>query len=368
MVCGIPPVRARGFDVESALNRSAAVGRASGTLLRMRLLVYEWCTSGGLAGGQAAIAAEGRMMIEALAADVAKDPGLDLTVLVEDGRACALPPSACRLNVSPGDEVTMLVAAARAADWTLVVAPESDGILCDRVRAVRGAAGRPLAAGPDVLALAADKQATIDTLAARGLPVPAGRSLAGGEAIPQGFRLPAIRKARGGCGCEHLEILHAHDHAVAAVPTRLEALAEGTPVGVSLICGPRMAIPLPVMRQEFSGGDGPAYLGGGPLLDAAAADRATELAVRAAAALGADAGWLGVDLILGHRADGREDRILEINPRVTTSFVGQASLFASSLVRAMIDAAGGTVPGLAAIPRRSGEQGSFRVPHPPRVP
>lgn len=328
----------------------------------MRLLIYEWCTSGGLAGGQAAIAAEGRMMLEALAADAAKDPGLDLAVLVEDGRACALPDGVRRLPVTPSDEVAALVAAARGADWTIVVAPESDGILCDRVRAVRAAGGRVLAPSAGVLALAADKQATIDALADKGLPVPAGRSLVGGESIPSGFRLPAVRKARGGCGCEELAIVRSRDCPPVAVSTRLEALAEGTPVGVSLICGPRFAVPLPVMRQSFSGGDRPSYRGGGPLADDATAARATELALRAAAAVAAGAGWLGIDMILGRRPDGRDDRILEINPRVTTSFVGHASLFASSLVRAMIQAAGGAVPRLEPARDHAPECGSFRMP------
>lgn len=328
----------------------------------MRLLVYEWCSSGGLAGGQAAIAAEGRMMLEALAADAAKDPALDLAVLVEDGRVCTLPHGARQLTVTPGDDGSALVAAAREADWTLVVAPESDGILCERVRSVRAAGGRALAPSAAVLALASDKQATVDALAGRGLPVPAGRSLAAGQAIPAGFRLPAVRKARGGCGCEGLEIIRSRGCPPAAVPTRLEALAEGTPVGVSLLCGPRGAIPLAAMRQEFVGGDGLSYRGGSLLLDAAAAGRATDLALRAAAAIDAEAGWLGVDLILGHRPDGRDDRILELNPRVTTSFAGQTRLFASSLVRAMIEAASGAVPGLEPARDHAADQGRFLVP------
>jgi len=33
-------------------------------------------------------------------------------------------------------------------------------------------------------------------------------------------------------------------------------------------------------------------------------------------------GWVGVDMILGSCDDGHDDRVLEINPRFTTSFVG----------------------------------------------
>jgi len=306
----------------------------------MRVLLYEWCSSGGLVGDDPVIAAEGRQMLEALATDAAKDPSLEVSVLAAADRPLALPPRARRLDVTPGGDRAALVTAAARADWSLVVAPESDGLLLDRVRGVRAAGGRVLAPAERVIATASDKQATIDALAAHGLPVPAGRSLAAGEPVPEGFRRPAIRKARGGCGGDALEIIHAAGALPAAVASRIEALAEGTPVGVSLICGRRGPAALPVMRQRFTGGDAPRYLGSEFLADEAAARRATALALAAARAVAADSGWLGVDLILGERPDGRDDRILEINPRVTTSIVGQAERLATSLVAAMIEAVG----------------------------
>jgi predicted ATP-grasp superfamily ATP-dependent carboligase len=46
-------------------------------------------------------------------------------------------------------------------------------------------------------------------------------------------------------------------------------------------------------------------------------------------------------MILGRTADGRSDRVLEVNPRLTTSFVGHAAGAATSLVRQLIDVAAG---------------------------
>jgi tyramine---L-glutamate ligase len=327
----------------------------------MRVLLYEWCSSGGLVEDAPAIAREGRMMLEALAADAAKEPGLEVAVLVEAARPIDLPPQVQRLAVDQGHDRAALVAAAARADWTLIVAPESDGILLDRVRAVRAAGGRVLAPADAGIATAADKQAAIDALAARGLPVPAGRSLAADEPIPAGFRLPAVRKARGGCGGEELEIILRHDAPPSAGPTRVETLAVGVPVGVALICGPAGPLALPPMRQRFTAGPSPRYLGSDLLHEGDAALRATALATRAAAALDADAGWLGVDLILGRRPDGRDDRVLEANPRLTTSFVGLATLFAPSLVAAMIGAATGATAVLTPAAGPSGN-GSFRLP------
>ena len=43
-------------------------------------------------------------------------------------------------------------------------------------------------------------------------------------------------------------------------------------------------------------------------------------------------GWMGVDMILGPREDGRLDRVLEINPRLMTSFLGHAAASGTSLL------------------------------------
>jgi predicted ATP-grasp superfamily ATP-dependent carboligase len=330
----------------------------------MRVLLYEWCCSGGLAGGNAAIAAEGRMMLEAIAADAAKAAHLEITVLVDAAISITLPPSARTVTVPPGVDSAALVVAAQDADWTLIVAPETDGILLDRVQRVRAAGGRVLAPSDQVIAITSSKQATVDTLAARGIAVPAGRTLVAGEAIPVGFHMPAIRKAVASCGCDDVLAVRGHTPPLAPsdAPSRLEAFIPGTPVGVSLLCDQRGAIPLPVMQQRFSPGDAPRYLGSELLRDLAAAERAADLALRAALAVGADAGWLGVDMILGHRADGRDDRVLELNPRLTTSIVGLTSLFASSLVMAMIDVANGRSPSLERTEIAGHSAGSFRLP------
>lgn len=323
----------------------------------MRVLLYEWCCSGGLAGhaegdGFECIAREGRMMLEALAADAAKDRSLDITVLVNTTRPVDVPPGTHVCEVPAGSEIERLVAAAAAADWTLIVAPETDGVLASRVAAARAAGGMVLAPNAAFIGIASDKQATVDALAAAGVPVPAGRSLAPGEPLPTSFHLPAIRKARASVGCDGMQIIPDGEVAPASMATRLEAFIPGMPVGVSCLCGPDGVELLPPMRQRFTAGARPRYVGSDPLDDEPLAARALTLARRAVEAVMRRAapaaghappalGWVGVDMILGLRDDGRSDRVLEVNPRVTTSFVGLASLFSNSLVRAMIDAAAG---------------------------
>lgn len=286
------------------------------------------------------------MMLEAVAADAARDASLEVTVLVDEDHTLMLPSGACRQAVPHGRELDALTTAAAGADWTLLVAPETDGILADRVARARAGGNAVLASSPAFLAIAADKQATIDALAAAGVPVPAGRSLAAGAPAPAGFHLPAIRKARASAGCDGLEIIRERNgFANASIATRLEALVPGTPVGVSCLCGSGNPEILPPLRQRFTAGDRPRYRGSEPLSDRSLATRAEGLARRAVAALerasgGTPAvGWVGVDMLLADRHDGRDDRVLEVNPRLTTSFVVQSRTAATSLVRSLIDRA-----------------------------
>jgi len=285
-------------------------------------------------------------MLEALAAHAVRDEDLDVTVLVDPLQKVALPESVHTIANDGTDDVAALFAAARQADWTVIVAPETDDILLTRVAAVRAAGARVLNASAAFIAIAADKQATVNALAAAGVPVPAGRSLTPGEAVPGHFRLPAVQKLRDGVGGEGFCVVRSLDGEPVARATRVEAFAAGEPVGVSCLCGPAELHALPPMRQRFTAGAPPRYVGGEPLPEGPAAVRASALARRAVAAVaraagdaGAGLGWVGVDMILGPRDDGRADRVLEVNPRLTTSFVGLAAAAPRSLVRTMLDLA-----------------------------
>jgi len=331
----------------------------------MRLLLYEWCCSGGLAGPDVrrvvregddveALAREGRAMLLGLLADAGRDGGLEVSAMVDEARPLGPWEGVGMRPVPRGQEIEVLVAESRRADATLIVAPETAGILAERVAAVRGAGGRPLAPSGGFIEIASDKQATIDTLAAAGIAVPAGCSLPSGAEWPRWFRLPAVRKHRSSVGCDEVVIVAAGDELPppTSAATRLEAFVAGLTIGVSCIVGPAGIQPLPPMRQHFAAGRCPRYLGGAPLMEPALRRRATRLAVRsvaavAAAAGGSQAGWVGVDMILGGRHDGLDDRVLEVNPRLTTSFVGLAAAAPQSLVRAIVAAAEGRSPSFA---------------------
>jgi predicted ATP-grasp superfamily ATP-dependent carboligase len=330
----------------------------------MRILVYEWCCSGGLAGSERVrdesidgLHAEGLAMFRAVLGDARRDPRLEVTAVIDAARPVPIPAGVRSRLVPAGADLATLVAEAARAEMTIVVAPETAGLLACRVAAVREAGGNVLASDAAFIEVAADKQATVQALAAAGVPVPAGRFLPAGAAWPAEFARPAVRKPCDGAGGEALIVVRpdARPPAPADRATRLEVLAAGLPVGVSCLCGPGGAVPLVPLRQRFAAGPGSPYVGGEPLADEDLARRAAALAVRAIAAVeratgGRARGWVGVDMNLGRPADGRGDRVLEVNPRLTTSFVGHAAGAATSLVRQLIDVAAGRHAGPVSSP------------------
>jgi CheY-like chemotaxis protein len=183
-------------------------------------------------------------------------------------------------------------------------------------------------------------------LAAAGVPVPAGRVLRPGEPLPEAFIRPAVVKALASCGGDGvMHLPRGADLPPSPVPRRIEPAVAGTSVGVSCLCGPAGVFPLPPVRHHFSAGSMPRFIGGDTRLRPGPERRASSLAGRTVRGI-ADAtqpacGWVGVDMILGEREDGADDRVLEVNPRLTTSFVGLATLGETSLLEAMLSVAGG---------------------------
>src|SRR5205085_5922811 len=74
-------------------------------------------------------------------------------------------------------------------------------------------------------------------------------------------------------------------------------------------------------------------------------DRAIRLGRQSVDCVPGLAGYIGVDLILGDAPDGSQDYAIEINPRLTTSYVGLRALADFNLAQAMIRVAAGEPAG-----------------------
>jgi predicted ATP-grasp superfamily ATP-dependent carboligase len=330
----------------------------------MRLYLYEFVTGGGWLSASSetppdSLLAEGRAMLTALASDVAAIPdaaipdadipdadipGFTLDVL----RDRRLPEfGITKVNEHPISDPTSerraIERLASDADWTVLIAPEFDEHLLSRTRAVERCGGRLLSPSSQVVALASDKHATAEHLARHNVHVPRGVALSADEELPYDFSYPAVLKPRDGAGSLGIEFISARPNGRAAgtASARLEVFTPGIAASVACLCGPAEIVPLEPCLQRLAGGGDFSYLGGSLPIEPHLAARARRLAVQAVRTLPNPHGYIGVDLVLGADPAGSGDVVIEINPRLTTSYVGLRALSRVNLAAAMIAVAQG---------------------------
>jgi predicted ATP-grasp superfamily ATP-dependent carboligase len=244
-----------------------------------------------------------------------------------------------------GDDEQVFRRLARNSDLTLVVAPESDRLLLDRCGWVEEEGGRLLGPSAAAVRLTGDKLHTGAHLTARGVSTPRCWPLDGCRPSTDDF--PAVLKPRFGAGSQAMFLVgtleeQADRERQLSVEgwvgeSIVQSYAPGKPASIAFLVGPRGCVALPPAAQRLSADGRFRYLGGYLPLPAALAERARRLGERAVEAVPGLAGYVGVDLVLGRAPDGSGDSVIEINPRLTTSYVGLRALCRANLARAMLD-------------------------------
>lgn len=305
----------------------------------MRIFVCEFVTGGGFAGAPipAGLRAEGEMMLRALLADLAAVPGVRLRVC-RDARLAAFSVPAETVAVEADAFWDIMRAEIAAAEAFWPIAPESDGILLRLSAMARGKI--LLGSSPEAVRLCTSKTATARHLAAHG--VPTAPALAPGIAAPHG----AIVKPDDGAGAEGVRFFADPAAALATARGTQGLIAQpfiaGAPESLSLLCNAGEATLLSCNRQIIARlGDEFHYRGF--VVGGAEEKRAlyTPLAAAIARAIPDLFGYVGVDLI----AASSGPVVLEINPRLTTSYaaLGEAlGVNPAAMVLAL--AAGGVSP------------------------
>lgn len=338
----------------------------------MRAFVYEYITGGGTFSSVSGLTpcgsllGEGAGMRRALVEDFLRIAGCEVETL-QDVRVPfdAVPGVNLHPVASPEEERRAFEACCQRADVALVVAPEIDGALLQRANWLAEYSGKNtrlihLVCRPEMIAIASNKHQTAVSLSKAEIPVPNGGLLENAERFltwqkeaeaESGFGREYVLKPLDGAGSWHLKrwkVGEKLDPAELRFPLRYERFCEGTAASISLITSEIVGIEpilLPPLEQILDPQDG-TYLGGRWIEDAALADRARRLAVNVAAALPISNGFWGIDLILGTAQDGSQDFVIEVNPRITSSYIGLRNWTDTNLVQAMLDMAIGKKPAL----------------------
>jgi predicted ATP-grasp superfamily ATP-dependent carboligase len=329
----------------------------------VQIFVYEFFSGGGLwslqrfADPASALLREGAAMAEAIATDFACLAGVRV-VLLRDARLSRWKLAGCVVHdvADRDEEQRQFSRFSGQSDWTIVIAPEFDSILLQRCQSVEVNGGRLLGPRPHLVELASDKQSTAEFLAAAGIKTPRPLPCPSPTQTFDESALPAVMKPRFGAGSFGIRLLRRLQDfpETADERWRLERWCPGQPASISWIGNGALLRPLEPCFQRIAQDGSFRYLGGSAPLPKDLRRRVLRLAAHVAARLPNALGYLGMDVILSD-SHARDDVVVEINPRLTTSYLGLREIAQTNLAGAMLAAAEGRACEL----RFSGERIEF---------
>ncbi len=298
----------------------------------MKVFLFEHICGGGSLGEPIppVFAEHGGAMLAAACADFAR-AGCRVTTLLDSRVNLSLKAS---VTVASKPLDALFDAMLDNADAALVIAPEFDGILENWLTRIERHGVRNLGCTSAAARLCGDKLALAEHLKMRGVTTP--------DANPVHTPFPCVIKPRFGVGCEDTYLCEDPSD-IAKLPKREDWIAQrycpGMAASVSLIVHTDHVTALPAGAQHIALGDGsptPLYYNGGSMpLPEDMQRRAAALGSAAARAVPGLTGFVGVDLVLGERPE--EDAVIEINPRLTLSYVGLQHLCRDNMAAAMLD-------------------------------
>jgi predicted ATP-grasp superfamily ATP-dependent carboligase len=292
-----------------------------------------WVEPGRFGDWASALLGEAWAMLSAIAADFAAIPDVRVvTLLDERWTHLSLDPCVQVIRVDSTSEPLAFRELASQSDYALVIAPEIDGVLHRRCTWAQDAGARLLGPSPDAVALTADKLALARHWQAAGVPTPATVPR---NAKPPPFPPPWIVKPRWGAGSHGISILPSpaasggEGMGVRGDGSIIQPLIPGQPASVAFLIGPNQTIALPTCWQHLD--DSMQYHGGSVPIPPELSIRARSVASAAIASIPGLFGYVGVDVLLGE-----QDMAIEINPRLTTSYIGLRQLSKTNLAEAML--------------------------------
>ncbi|MFA6179570.1 MAG: ATP-grasp domain-containing protein [Candidatus Methylopumilus sp.] len=293
----------------------------------MKIFVCEFITGGGLYRESipASLAQEGMMMRDALLSDLSTLADVELTSTYD---MRITPPLRANqaIPVQVQDDVWQVWAECIAqADAVWLIAPETGGLLTRLTVLVNHYNKLLLGCTLAAVEIASSKSLTSQALTRAGVAtIPVYHFVDWLREAPQATN-GWVAKMNDGAGCEDSGYFDKADTMVEWMQTRqsshvIQAYQRGTPASISMLCKQGDAWLLSCNQQKIEIVDGKFCYSGSIINGMAEHWQAFEcIAKQVAQALPGLAGYVGIDVIVS--ADSTI-HVLEINPRLTTSYVG----------------------------------------------
>ncbi|MEE2643272.1 MAG: ATP-grasp domain-containing protein [Planctomycetota bacterium] len=301
-----------------------------------RVLVFEFICGGGcflfpsFGSPSGSLLEEGREMLQAVLEEIGKLNDLEVVTCLDQRlqpRSDFIPSADVHTIGSTEQLRDFFRTTSNQVDWMLLIAPEIDGALSHCLRHLAGENARLLSPNLATVEICADKWKTHQFLTEHQIPTPRTRLLSHNftdRESPWKADHRLIVKPRWGAGSQGVamltgaEAIHKREQPDAD-KYLVQAWTSGIPASIAVSQSSHGRLIFPLMKQclkpktfEFVSCEGP--------LPDDMQKRAERLLNRIVTHLPEFSGYLGIDLLLGSAGDGSEDRVIEINPRFTTSF------------------------------------------------
>jgi hypothetical protein len=324
----------------------------------MQLLIWEYASGGGYIGEKLPpnILSEGYGMLRSLISDL-KAAGHKTTVLLDSRLGLLKPPLKTDEAVLVSSFTSLdknLKRLVKEADATYIIAPEFNQTLQRLVEFVETLGVSSLNSQSNAVKKASNKMATYETLRKRKLRVPETITVGLNSSIrhirqqAEKLGFPLVFKPLDGVGCCGLSVVENDSHLAEAVEKIkgqskkehfvVQRLINGVAVSVSLLSTGERALPITLNKQLVflaPPSENSEYIGGLVPFNHRLKEKALRAAQSAVESIKGLKGYVGVDLVLTEN----EAFIMEVNPRLTTSYIGLRKVVNFNPAQAIVEAA-----------------------------
>lgn len=203
-------------------------------------------------------------------------------------------------------------------DSAIVIAPEIENALFEFTREVENIGVKLLSPNSNVIEIGSDKWRTYCHLIKHKIPTP---KTCLGPNLTEEFSGISIVKPRFGAGSMDVKKISPDQVGgyILDSDCLIQEFVEGLPGSIAIDCDQDSGFSrvFPLMRQVFAR-DSFRYIRSEKIVDDELHFRAEKLLRQVVASLPAFNGYLGIDIVLGAKPEF--DRVIEINPRYTSSF------------------------------------------------